>query len=88
MRSLDNCPTCGRRITDFDMTGCETDSGQRWCLVHLPHSRLRCALCGRADLHVHEGELTTRAEEEEASRLRHPCNGVVEEVNDGQEGSP
>lgn len=31
---LDHCPTCGRRITDFDPNGCELDSGQRWCLDH------------------------------------------------------
>lgn len=38
MKSLDNCPTCGRRITDFDMTGVEGigDGGQRWCIKHLP----------------------------------------------------
>lgn len=34
----DNCPTCGRRITDTDPAGCETESGQRYCLVHLPRT--------------------------------------------------
>lgn len=33
--SLDNCPTCDRRITDFDANGCELDNAQRWCLDHL-----------------------------------------------------
>jgi hypothetical protein len=32
--SLDNCPTCGRRITDTDDRGMEADNGQRWCIVH------------------------------------------------------
>lgn len=35
-RGLDRCPTCSRRINDFDPKGCELESGQRWCLVHLP----------------------------------------------------
>jgi len=30
----DNCPTCGRRIKDFDMTGREDESGQRHCVEH------------------------------------------------------
>lgn len=34
--SLDDCPECGRRITDFDMSGCEDDTAQRWCVAHLP----------------------------------------------------
>lgn len=34
--SLDHCPVCGRRIYDFDMTGCEGDDAQRWCVAHLP----------------------------------------------------
>jgi hypothetical protein len=33
--SLDRCPTCGRRITDYDPDGCETPSGQRYCLTHV-----------------------------------------------------
>jgi hypothetical protein len=33
---LDHCPTCSRRITDTDPDGCETASGQRYCLAHLP----------------------------------------------------
>lgn len=33
---IDNCPECGRRITDWDMTGCEAPDGQRWCLIHVP----------------------------------------------------
>jgi hypothetical protein len=32
--SPDNCPTCGRRITDFDELGCEAPDGQRWCIEH------------------------------------------------------
>lgn len=36
MNRLDLCPECGRKILDFDMTGCEDDSGQRWCVQHLP----------------------------------------------------
>lgn len=35
--SLDNCPTCGRRITDVDPDGCETGFGQRFCLAHLTY---------------------------------------------------
>lgn len=31
----DKCPTCWRWIKDFDMTGCEAPSGQRWCVRHL-----------------------------------------------------
>lgn len=34
--SADNCPTCGRRITDYDDNGCEAPWGQRYCLEHLP----------------------------------------------------
>lgn len=34
--SLDHCPFCERRITDTDPMGCETESGQRYCLNHLP----------------------------------------------------
>jgi hypothetical protein len=33
---MDNCPTCGKRILDWDEKGCEAPSGQRYCLVHLP----------------------------------------------------
>lgn len=33
--SLDHCPACDRRITDVDPDGCETGSGQRYCLSHL-----------------------------------------------------
>jgi hypothetical protein len=29
--SLDNCPRCGRRITDYDVRGREADNGQRDC---------------------------------------------------------
>jgi|HubBroStandDraft_3_1064219.scaffolds.fasta_scaffold25975_3 hypothetical protein len=32
---LDHCPVCGRHILDMDMTGCEDDDAQRWCVVHL-----------------------------------------------------
>lgn len=32
----DNCPECGRAILDYDMTGCEGEDGQRWCVKHLP----------------------------------------------------
>jgi hypothetical protein len=35
-QTLDNCPVCQRRIVDFDMSGCEDDNGQRWCVTHLP----------------------------------------------------
>jgi len=38
MSTLDHCPTCRRRITDFDNDGCETESGQRYCLRHVPHA--------------------------------------------------
>ena len=31
---LDHCPTCGRRIKDYDMTGREDESGQRHCVAH------------------------------------------------------
>jgi hypothetical protein len=35
--TFDYCPPpCGRRITDDDMSGCETPSGQRYCMIHLP----------------------------------------------------
>ncbi|MCV7174836.1 hypothetical protein [Mycolicibacterium sphagni] len=34
--SLDHCPVCGRRIVDFDMSGCEDDAAQRWCVAHVP----------------------------------------------------
>lgn len=37
--TFDNCPTCGRRITDYDTTGCEGTSGQRYCLAHVPPDR-------------------------------------------------
>lgn len=40
MTDLDHCPECGRRITDHDMTGCERDDGQRYCMEHLPPSHL------------------------------------------------
>lgn len=33
---LDHCPTCGKRIKDFDEGGCESSYGQRFCLVHFP----------------------------------------------------
>ena len=36
--TLDNCPTCGRPISDVDPMGCETATGQRYCLDHLPRS--------------------------------------------------
>jgi hypothetical protein len=32
--SLDDCPSCGKRIKDFDELGCEDGSGQRWCVGH------------------------------------------------------
>lgn len=35
-RDLDNCPACGRRISDLDPDGCELESGQRYCLAHAP----------------------------------------------------
>lgn len=35
-RTLDDCPSCGKRITDADPGGCETPTGQRYCLDHLP----------------------------------------------------
>jgi hypothetical protein len=31
---MDNCPVCGRHISDFDMTGREDKRGQRWCVEH------------------------------------------------------
>ncbi len=34
----DRCPTCRRLISDTDSTGCETETGQRYCLDHLPRS--------------------------------------------------
>jgi hypothetical protein len=34
--SLDDCPTCGRRITDVDDNGLEANDGQRWCRDHAP----------------------------------------------------
>jgi hypothetical protein len=33
--SWDRCPTCHMHITDTDDDGCETGSGQRWCVAHL-----------------------------------------------------
>lgn len=36
-KHLDSCPVCGRRITDYDLNGCETLSGQRYCVQHAPH---------------------------------------------------
>lgn len=33
---LDHCPTCGKKITDYDMTGMEAGDGQRWCVDHAP----------------------------------------------------
>lgn len=33
--SLDRCPTCGRRITDYDDDGCESPDGQRYCRAHV-----------------------------------------------------
>lgn len=33
---LDHCPKCSRKILDFDMSGCEDDDAQRWCVEHLP----------------------------------------------------
>lgn len=35
-RGLDDCPTCGRYIIDTDITGCETEYGQRYCIRHAP----------------------------------------------------
>lgn len=32
---MDNCPVCGKRISDWDPEGCELPSGQRACLAHL-----------------------------------------------------
>lgn len=45
--SLDHCPECGRRITDFDMSGCEDDTAQRWCVAHLPddHPQVSVVTC-------------------------------------------
>ena len=37
--SLDNCPTCGTRIRDYDAGGCEAENGQRYCLAHIPADR-------------------------------------------------
>jgi hypothetical protein len=33
-QSPDECPTCGKRIKDFDELGCEAPDGQRWCVEH------------------------------------------------------
>ena len=49
----DLCPTCGRRITDYDMTGCETPSGQRWCMEHLPPDQTPPALAAWARFNTH-----------------------------------
>ena len=32
--NYDKCPVCDRIICDFDMTGIETEIGQRWCADH------------------------------------------------------
>lgn len=32
----DECPGCGRWISDLDPEGCEATWGQRYCLRHLP----------------------------------------------------
>lgn len=29
-----HCPTCNRRIRDFDGNGMEAIDGQRWCIDH------------------------------------------------------
>ena len=34
MPTPDNCPTCGRRIGDYDDDGMEDFDGQRWCRAH------------------------------------------------------
>lgn len=34
--TFDDCPTCGKNITDVDPGGCEAENGQRYCLDHLP----------------------------------------------------
>lgn len=34
MNDLDHCPTCGRRIRDYDDDGMEAITGQRWCIEH------------------------------------------------------
>lgn len=33
--SLDHCPTCDRRVGDWDESGMEASDGQRWCLDHV-----------------------------------------------------
>jgi hypothetical protein len=47
----DNCPTCGKRITDVDEGGCEAPNGQRYCIDHLPDDVREEILCdGMAEL--------------------------------------
>jgi hypothetical protein len=39
---LDSCPTCNKRIFDFDDDGCESNSGQRYCYPHHVPTDCRC----------------------------------------------
>lgn len=34
MSTYDQCPTCGKDITDTDEDGTEREDGQRWCIIH------------------------------------------------------
>lgn len=43
MTGPDNCPSCGRRISDYDPEGCEAPTGQRYCLIHVPDEVKRAA---------------------------------------------
>lgn len=53
MRSPDNCPTCDRRIYDYDDNGMEHESGQRWCRSHFKDVWSRMTddcICGHSHL--------------------------------------
>ena len=49
---LDFCPTCGRRISDYDENGTEREDGQRWCRDHYLAARegvATCDVCGKIE---------------------------------------
>jgi hypothetical protein len=53
---MDNCPTCGKRIYDFDEEGCEAPSGQRYCREHVPadvHEEMMAESAERRTLATH-----------------------------------
>jgi len=53
--SHDHCPVCGERINIYDSTACEDESGQTWCIAHLPDDHPQTSL----NMHLSDGRNIT-----------------------------